>query len=75
MVGGYTVDANGVEADDINSPVRPVYIYGTLANVQTPQLTLEFVGQDEEIAVDMKAGPTIINQSGILSALDGGFVL
>lgn len=72
VVGGYTVDAVGTEADDINSPVRPVYIYGTLANVQTPQMTLEITGQDNQLVVgdddNPSAGPTIMKSTGVLSA-------
>ncbi|HEY4359394.1 MAG TPA: hypothetical protein VGN17_00395 [Bryobacteraceae bacterium] len=70
LVGGYTVDTNGIESDDINAPVRMIYIYGTSANLPKPQLTLVFSGQggNPDLLLNDTTTIGIINSSGVLTS-------
>ncbi|HEY4364470.1 MAG TPA: phage tail protein [Bryobacteraceae bacterium] len=69
LVGGYTVDQNGIESDDVNAPVRMVYIYGTSANIAKPQLTLVFSGQSGNPDLMLNDTTTVgmMNIGGVLS--------
>jgi hypothetical protein len=72
LVGGYTVDQNGIESDDVNAPVRMIYIYGTSANLSKPQMTLVFSGQggSPDLILNDTTTVAMMNCSGVLSGWD-----